>query len=44
MLWALAQRWYHDRLAPGWRRRSTAEMQATFRDVGLTADFWRLEP
>jgi hypothetical protein len=39
---ALAERWYGDRLDPGWRPRSTAESQRILDEVGLTGGFWRL--
>jgi hypothetical protein len=38
----LARRWYAGRLERGWQRRSPEAMEATFRAVGLTSDFWRL--
>jgi hypothetical protein len=38
----LAQRWYGDRLDPGWRPRSTAQSQAILEAVGLIGPFWRL--
>jgi alkylmercury lyase-like protein len=40
--WQLAQAWYADRLAPGWRRRKPAEAEAVFAELGLSGDFWRL--
>lgn len=40
--WALAQAWYSDRLDPAWRRRTVAEAQAVFTELGLTDPFWRL--
>ena len=42
-LWRLADRWYSDRMSPGWRRRSTAEAEALFAEVGLRGEFWRLQ-
>ncbi len=41
-LWSLARIWYHDRLEPGWRRRSAEEAEELFRSLGLVGDFWRL--
>jgi len=38
----LAQRWYGDRLDPGWRPRTIAQSQAILESVGLTGPFWRL--
>lgn len=43
-MWALAQRWYNDRLDPQWRRRSLAERQAILDAVGLSGPFWSLRP
>ena len=43
-LWRLAHAWYADRLDPAWRRRSPAEAEALFAEIGLTGDFWRLQP
>jgi hypothetical protein len=40
--WKLADAWYHDRMAPGWRRRTVDEAHALFHSLGLTSDFWRL--
>lgn len=42
--WRLAQAWYGDYLSPAWRRRSAAEAQAVFDDLGLTGPFWTLNP
>jgi hypothetical protein len=41
-LWALASRWYDDRLSPDWQRRTPAQRQAIFDEVGLTGDFWSI--
>ena len=38
----LAQRWWRDRLDPGWRPRPVDESQAILDAVGLTGEFWRL--
>ena len=38
----LARVWYADKLSPEWRRRTPAEAQALFEEIGLTGDFWRL--
>ena len=43
-MWALARRWYDDRLDLDWRRRTPAERQAILDAVGLTGPFWSLEP
>ncbi len=42
-LWSLADAWYGDRLAADWRRRTGAEAEALFAELGLSGDFWRLE-
>ncbi len=42
-LWRLASAWYADRLAPDWRRRTAAEAEALFRELGLAGEFWRLQ-
>ena len=39
---ALADAWWRDRLAPGWRPRTRDESQAILDAVGLTGEFWRL--
>jgi hypothetical protein len=41
-LWQLSQAWYHDRLSPAYRSRTVAQVEAIFRTLGLTADFWQL--
>jgi hypothetical protein len=38
----LAERWFSDRLAPGWTPHTTKQNQAILDTVGLTDDFWRL--
>jgi hypothetical protein len=43
-LWRLADTWYRDRMAPGWRRRTAEEAQAVFDHLDLTGPFWRLGP
>ena len=40
--WRLADQWYRDRLSPDWRRRTPAEAEAVFDELGLTGDFWKL--
>jgi hypothetical protein len=42
--WQLARAWYHDRLDPAWRRKTTEEAEAFFARLGLAGDFWRLRP
>jgi len=41
-VWALAQRWYHDRLSPAFRGSSVYRAQSIFRALGLTDEFWLL--
>jgi hypothetical protein len=36
----LSQLWYHNRLAPDFHGRTTEQIVAIFRQVGLTAKFW----
>lgn len=40
----LARAWYHDRLEPGWRRKTPDETAALFESLGLTGRFWKLKP
>ena len=40
--WDLARRWFAGRHLPAWERRTAAEAEATFRNVGLESDFWAL--
>ncbi len=42
-MWALANAWYHDRLAPTYRSRTVAQVEAIFRTLGLTASFWSMD-
>ncbi len=42
--WGLARGWYSDRMSESWRRRTPAEAEALFASVGLTGDFWHLQP
>ena len=41
-LFALARRWYGDRLDPDWRPRTREASQGILEGVGLTGVFWRL--
>ena len=38
----LANAWWRDRLAPGWRPRTREENQAILDALGLTEPFWQL--
>lgn len=40
--WLLAQKWYGNRMDPGWQPRSREEAQAILDGVGLTGSFWKL--
>jgi hypothetical protein len=40
--WELSRIWFHDRLDPGFRRRTIEEAQAVFERIGLTGAFWSL--
>lgn len=42
-MWALANAWYHDRLAPTYRSRTVAQVEAIFRALGLTSSFWYMD-
>jgi len=41
-LWTLAQRWYGDRLDPGWTPHDRTRNQADLAAAGLHGDFWQL--
>jgi hypothetical protein len=41
--WRLAVAWYHDRLDPGWRRKTDDEERVLFTELGMTSDFWSLD-
>jgi hypothetical protein len=43
-LWRLADAWYADRLSPDWRRKTPDEVEALLAEIGLTGEFWRLQP
>ncbi|HEX9891120.1 MAG TPA: hypothetical protein VGB28_03585 [Actinomycetota bacterium] len=43
-LWRLASAWYQDRLGPRWHRPSPEAAQGLFAAIGLTGDFWDLDP
>ena len=38
----LAERWFGDYASPQWRRKTSAEGEAIFREVGLDSTFWRM--
>jgi hypothetical protein len=40
--WALAQKWYGNRLAADFRRPTKSEAQAIFASLGLVGPFWTL--
>lgn len=40
--WNLARIWYADRMDPDWKRRTPAEAEAVFAEVGLSGPFWGL--
>jgi len=40
--WRLAQAWYEDRLSFDWRRKTSEEIQALWRELGFTSSFWAL--
>ena len=41
-LWGLARAWYGDRLSKQWRRKTPAEAEQTFEEIGLSGRFWKL--
>jgi hypothetical protein len=41
-LWELSQRWYQDRLSPEFHGRTLEQVQAIFKEMGLTSEFWRV--
>jgi len=41
-LWALARPWFHGRLAPDWKSKSTDQKQQMLTDAGFTGAFWTL--
>jgi hypothetical protein len=43
-LWTLAQKWYAGRFDPDWQRRSPEDAQQILTEVGLTGEFWQLQP
>lgn len=43
-MWAMTQRWYGDRLEPGYEPASIETLQGHLTDIGLVAPFWRLQP
>ena len=43
-LWELSQRWYHNRMSPGYHGRTMEQSQEIFRECGLTTDFWQIKP
>jgi hypothetical protein len=40
--WTLAVAYYAGKADPDWRRRTPAESQALFGELGLDGPFWRL--
>jgi hypothetical protein len=41
--WRLARAWFGaDRSAPEWRRPAVEEVEALFRSLELSGDFWKL--
>ena len=39
-VWELSKLWYQDRLSPDYHGRTTEQIAAIFRQVGLTSKFW----
>jgi hypothetical protein len=42
--WRLARAWYTGKRDGGWRRPSLEDAEALCAQLGLTGDFWRLQP
>jgi hypothetical protein len=42
--WHLSQLWYPPRLQADWQRKNAQETEAVFAQVGLSGEFWRLNP
>jgi hypothetical protein len=42
--WHLSQLWYPGRLRADWQRKNAQETEAVFAQVGLSGEFWRLNP
>ena len=42
-MWTLTREWYGDRLAEPFRPKPVDQLQQLLTDVGLTADFWKLQ-
>jgi hypothetical protein len=40
-VWELSQRWYHNRMSPDYHGRNMEQIQAIFKEAGLTAEFWQ---
>ena len=40
-LWRLSKRWYQDRMSLGYHGRTIEQVQAIFKDLGLTSEFWQ---
>jgi hypothetical protein len=40
--WGLAREWYHDRLSPDWKAKTTEEAMEAFSRLGLRNEFWRM--
>ena len=42
-LWELAKVWYENRLSPGYRGRTTSDVQHIFEQFNLTSPFWQAD-
>ena len=40
-LWGLSQRWYHNRISPDFHGRTAEQVEAIFKEAGLTSEYWR---
>jgi hypothetical protein len=41
-VWELSQRWYHNRLSPGYHGRTAEQVRDIFQETGLTSEFWKV--
>jgi hypothetical protein len=41
-VWEWGKIWYEGRLELGWRRRTVAQMEAVFEQLGFSGPFWSL--
>ncbi len=42
-VWDLSRRWYGNRMLPEYHGRTVEQVQAIFKEVGLTSEFWQAD-